>query len=464
MTDETVENTKHPKNPQKRVPFSDAFLRYPDRNLPPAKAGGRAIYADTILPGLKVRVTDKGKRTFILWHRFGGAKNPSARSLGEVGVVSLAEARQKARGWLEMAKAGKDPVVVQAEQLALEATQNAEEDRLKAAEAARSEATFGRAVGRYFEYIAHQRQAAGVMSEFRRDLLSCWKDKPLTEITRKDVKERVREIAQDTIYQAHAAFGNIRTFFNWARDEGDYGLESVPTDGMRAEKIVGQPKKYRKRVLDDDELFAFWKAAEEIPYPLGPGYKVLLLTAARVNEIMEADRRELDPAENALTVPPERFKSDESHFLPFSTLTAEIVAGLPRWNAGTFIFSRDGVKPARFWTKDRKALSARMELILKGLAEARGQDPLNVKLKPFVLHDLRRTVRTRLSQLKVPHEIREMIIGHGKKGLDRVYDQWEFRDEMRDALERWAALLLAMVEEKEKVFLLGQNQVICQAA
>ena len=55
-----------------------------------------------------------------------------------------------------------------------------------------------------------------------------------------------------------------------------------------------------------------------------------------------------------------------------------------------------------------------------------------------MIHDLRRTVRTRLSALKVDHSIAEMVTGDGKKGLDRVYDQHKFLDEMRDALELWA--------------------------
>lgn len=34
-----------------------------------------------------------------------------------------------------------------------------------------------------------------------------------------------------------------------------------------------------------------------------------------------------------------------------------------------------------------------------------------------------------------------MVIGHGKKGLARVYDQHEFADEMREALDLWAGRL-----------------------
>jgi hypothetical protein len=66
-------------------------------------------------------------------------------------------------------------------------------------------------------------------------------------------------------------------------------------------------------------------------------------------------------------------------------------------------------------------------------------------LPPFVIHDLRRTVRTRLSSLRIPDAVAEMVIGHGRKGLQRVYDQHKFIDEMREALEAWNARLRAIV-------------------
>ena len=40
--------------------------------LKPAPAGQRYAIADALVPGLKVRVTDKGSKSFILWRRFGG--------------------------------------------------------------------------------------------------------------------------------------------------------------------------------------------------------------------------------------------------------------------------------------------------------------------------------------------------------------------------------------------------------
>jgi integrase len=66
-------------------------------------------------------------------------------------------------------------------------------------------------------------------------------------------------------------------------------------------------------------------------------------------------------------------------------------------------------------------------------------------LVPFRLHDIRRTVRTRLAGLRIADEVAEMIIGHGRKGIQRVYDQHSYEDEMREALALWAARLRDIV-------------------
>jgi hypothetical protein len=57
----------------------------------------------------------------------------------------------------------------------------------------------------------------------------------------------------------------------------------------------------------------------------------------------------------------------------------------------------------------------------------------------------RRTVRTRLSALRVSEPVAELVIGHARKGLARVYDQHRYIDEMREALELWAEKLRAIV-------------------
>ena len=79
------------------------------QSLRPAASGKRYMALDALVPGLAVRVTDKGTRTYVLTTRYPGSSNPTRRALGEVGELGLAEARQKAREWLSQIGMGVDP-------------------------------------------------------------------------------------------------------------------------------------------------------------------------------------------------------------------------------------------------------------------------------------------------------------------------------------------------------------------
>jgi hypothetical protein len=58
---------------------------------------------------------------------------------------------------------------------------------------------------------------------------------------------------------------------------------------------------------------------------------------------------------------------------------------------------------------------------------------------PFVLHDIRRTMRTGLLSLPIPDLVRELVIAHSKPGLHKIYDQFAYVTEKRQALDLWQA-------------------------
>jgi hypothetical protein len=85
------------------------------------------------------------------------------------------------------------------------------------------------------------------------------------------------------------------------------------------------------------------------------------------------------------------------------------------------------------FAKAKRTLDARM------LAELK-------TLPPFVIHDIRRTMRTGLSALPgVSDLVRELVIAHTKPGMHKVYNQFSYLDEKRHALEAWAARLRGIV-------------------
>lgn len=72
---------------------------------------------------------------------------------------------------------------------------------------------------------------------------------------------------------------------------------------------------------------------------------------------------------------------------------------------------------------------------LRAAASNRGGQACKVVLEPFVIHDVRRTVRTHLSALPIADLVRELVIAHTKPGLHKVYDQYAYLDEKREAVE-----------------------------
>src|SRR5262245_65674823 len=87
-----------------KKPLTDRAIKA----VKPAEPGKRSLLWDAIVPGLAVRVTDRGKRSFVLVTRYPGSTHPTPRSLGPYNAITLEQARTKARQWLEMIAASVD--------------------------------------------------------------------------------------------------------------------------------------------------------------------------------------------------------------------------------------------------------------------------------------------------------------------------------------------------------------------
>ena len=96
-------------------------------------------------------------------------------------------------------------------------------------------------------------------------------------------------------------------------------------------------------------------------------------------------------------------------------------------------------------TKIKQRLDKRMLLTLRALARLRGEDTRSIDLPHFVNHDIRRTVRSQLSRLKVAEEAREAVLAHARPGIKGVYDVHDYLDEKREALELWSNRLNSLV-------------------
>ena len=186
--------------------------------LKPAKAGKRYDVMDLIVPGLAVRVTETGQRTFVLVARYpdptaphGRAKQPTRRALGEYGALTLEKARGKARDWLALIRQGIDP--------------RSDEERRRAAELQRQGNSFA-AVAEAFiaRHVSKRWKGAEVERDIRREFIARWGARPITSITRHDVVAVIdAAVDRGAPYQAHNLLGYVRRLFNWAITRGTYG-------------------------------------------------------------------------------------------------------------------------------------------------------------------------------------------------------------------------------------------------
>jgi integrase len=375
------------------------------------------------VPGLYVRVMPSGARTFVLVARYpANPKNPTRRSLGSYGALTLEAAREKARTWLALIERGVDPAN--------------EEERQRQAELRKQKNSFAVVAEEFIKrHVSKTRKAAVVERELRREFIDRWGDRPITEITQHDVVEVIDEVVdRGAPYQAHNLLGHVRTLFNWAIGRGVYGIDRSPCDRLKPKTVIGK-KLARQRVLSDDEIRALWAATETMGYPYGPLFRLLLITGQRKSEVAEARWSEFDLDKREWTIPAKRMKAEAAHMVPLSDEAVKILGCLHRFNRGDCLFSTTfGTKPVNGFSRAKEILDREMAA---RLPTAPG---------PFVIHDIRRTMRTGLSALPVPDIVRELVIAHTQKGLHKVYDLHAYRDEKRHALDLWAARVRDIVE------------------
>jgi hypothetical protein len=429
--------------------------------LPAAEPGQRYQRMDALVPGFGVRVTENGTKSFIYRTRYPGETNASRRELGRVGVMTLADARDKAKKWQALVAKGIDPA--------------RQEEQDRAAELRKQNLTFAAVVEDFIrDKLPNERRGGDVEREIRRELLPKWGPKPIADITDVDVSVLIKAKGRTAKTAARNLFALIKRFFRWTMGQPEYGLAVSPCANLNVTALLGEVRGSRERTLSDDELFALWRASGHMGYPVGSVYRLLLLAPLRLREASKASRNEFDPVVNqrlrdrrkdeavdwrgipagqlVWTIPAARMKGKNAgkkqarpHAVP---LTPEILTVLEsvRLAKGPCVFSTTGGRvPVWMGAKVKQELDRRMLITLRALARIRRND-LPETITPFVNHDIRRTIRSNLSRLKVTEEAREAVLAHARPGIKGTYDLYDYFDEKREALELWAARLRSIVD------------------
>jgi integrase len=197
----------------------------------------------------------------------------------------------------------------------------------------------------------------------------------------------------------------------------------------------GGKEKARDRALDADELASFLAHLDDVCRSprTAAVLRILLLTGQRRGELIAARWSNVDLKAGTWTIPPEDSKTGVGHVVPLSA-----------WAASEFeTLKRLAKKSAFVVPVDDGSEPADPKLITRSVARCL---PTWKKhgVKAWTPHDLRRTCRTGLSQLKDAHgrpavapHVAERVLNHSQD----VYDRASYLDEKRDALDRWATHL-----------------------
>ena len=281
----------------------------------------------------------------------------------------------------------------------------------------------------------------------RNTFIPAWAERPVGDITPLDVLAIINSKKKTAPKMAGSQLVLVKRFFTWAIDQQLYGLTSSPCDRLKMKAVAGETRS-RDRRLNDNEVFAFMRATGRMGYPVGAAYRTLILTGLRLNEAAHLSWPELGA--DVITIPASRMKGRDGkaveHLVPITGALREVIASLPRIKGGPYLFSfKAGAAPLTLAGQMKADLDKRMLRTLKALARRRGDDHHAVDLPGWVNHDLRRTIRSGLAALRIPHSVAEAILAHRPAGIVGVYNLHRYESEKREALEAWARHVASLV-------------------
>ena len=393
------------------------------QTIKPESGKTRATVFDTRTPGLCVRVTDKGHRSFYVMTRGPAGKQKWALVLdGFAPVTTLAKARELAPEAVARLKSGK------------EAFPKPEHDTIPE----NFEAVAKNFIRRHVDK-QKLRSKAEIERQLKTYVYPRWGQRPFTGITRRDVAELLDRIEDENgPVQADRVLATVRKLFGWYQTRDDDFISPVVA-GMGRTRPA---ERKRSRVLTDDEIRALWPHLER---GFGNLVKMLLLTGQRRAKVAAMRWQDID-ANGLWTIPSEPREKNNPGSLKLSRMALDVIGAQPKIKSCDYVF------PAR----TRKPL---------GWGPMAGFSPFTreldkaVPLPHWQLHDLRRTAKTLMARAGVRPDISERALGHVIAGVEGVYDQHDYGEEKGDALERLAGLVeLILNPPEDNVVELGATQ------
>jgi integrase len=389
-------------------------LRLPEGS----EAGTSKIFWDELKGfGLRLDQTADGvNHNWIVQYRNQDGRS-RRKTIGSLAVVDAVAARAEAKRLLAQVELGRDP--------AAERTKRREE----------AAKTFASVVEKYLvdrepnlETRSHEAAGRYLQGGKAGHYFKALYSKPITQITRLDVSNVVLAIKTERgSTTADAARSALSAFFGWAMEFGHIDANPV-TKSYRP--VENKDTLKRDRVLSDVELAEIWKAAELLDNDYGRIIRLLILLGNRRDEVGEMPWSELDLISAIWDLPGERTKNKRSLRIALPAIAVDIVKGA--WKGWGHQASGGLVFRDFHWSRDKTELDAM----------------LGDKVAPWTVHDLRRTMATRMGDHGVLPHVVEAILNHqsgSKRGVAGVYNRSPYEAEAKQALKDWADRVVGLV-------------------
>jgi integrase len=373
----------------------------------------RRDYFDRDCPGLCLRVTPSGVKTWSLLYRHAGRLR--RLTIGNYPAIGLQKARKEGHSKRGSVQLGKDPA--------------AEKQALRAAD------TFGDLAKQYLQAKKHKRSIREDRRIVEIYLNPRFEHVKCALVSRADIGSMLQFIAADAPIMANRVLACIRGIFNWAIGAGI--IESTPCVQLKAPA----PEKKRTRSLSDEEIKRVWAALEAGPSSIADVYKLRLTTAQRGNEVMGMAWGEIDLDARWWTIPAERSKNKKPHRVWLSDSVLRILERRQAANekrskrsGGPSVWVFPGKRKGKHLMEPKRAFA--------DIAKASG-------VENWTGHDLRRTAATAMTRdLKVSRFIVGRVLNHSEgNDVTGHYDVYEYDDEKRDVLDRWSKRLAVIITD-----------------
>jgi integrase len=380
----------------------------------------RTEYPDAGCPGLYLVVQPSGTKSWAFRGLHDGKSIKKTLGRAGDGGLSLAAARAAAAAYRHRLEQGRAPHLGVTPVTAVTGKTGRGDDKIETAAAS------------FLELHAYRKTrpstAWATERVFNRIILPAWRGRTIASICKRDVIDLVESVAvSGRGYLANRTLGTLSKFFNWlvARDV----LAFSPVTGIEKP----HKEEAREHTLSDAELRRLWLACEG-DGPFGQALRVLISTGARRNEVSQMRRSELDQ-DGTWTLPRERSKNRRPHKVVLPSQARAIIAAMPLIADCDFVFTADGKRPLTGWDKAKVRISAKA----------------GIAADTWRLHDLRRSAASGMQRLGISVPVIERALNHISgvfRGIVGVYQQHDYADEVRIALQKWADHVQAIVDGK----------------